>query len=509
MTPELTGVPLGSASIDRFQSVLEPDLWRQFAQTMPALSGALGGRAVWNVNSTGRGGGVAELLASLLPYERGCGVDARWLVIAGSPEFFAVTKRIHNLLHGIASNGSALGDAERARYDQTLAGNAEALRHQVKPGDVVILHDPQTAGLIPALAGAGCRVVWRCHVGIDHANAAARRAWDFLRPYVRAADAAVFSRQAYVWDGLDQRRVEIIAPSIDPFTPKNQEIDAGTVAAILHAAISLPESRSFLLQGERENSESLPLQGERENTESLPLQGEGAGGGGPAVPRPDGSLIRILHSAEMVEASPLPAGARLVVQISRWDRLKDPLGVLDGFARYVAPRTDAHLILAGPAASAIPDDPEGPAMLRQVEDAWRRLPAAVQHGVHLAGLPMADLDENAAIVNALQRRAQVIVQKSIAEGFGLTVAEAMWKGRPVVATRVGGIQDQIEDGQSGLLIDDPHDLAAFGAAVTRLLGDPTTADRLGAAATQRVRREFLAPRQLVQQARLLIKLLRE
>jgi trehalose synthase len=464
---------------------------------MPELAEVLGDRVVWNVNSTARGGGVAELLSSLLPYERGCGVDARWLVITGSPEFFAVTKRIHNLLHGITADGSELTDAERARYQATLADNADALRRRVKSGDVVVLHDPQTAGLIPALADAGCQVIWRCHIGIDHPNAPVRVAWDFLRGYVRAADASVFSRRAYVWEGLDDARVHIIAPSIDPFTPKNQELDDDTVSAILHRALSLP-SVPPRLAGE-------PLS----PSPSGGGQGGGGGGGSPVIRRQDGSVIQLTRSAEMVEASPPPADARLVVQVSRWDQLKDPLGVMDGFARYVAPHTDGHLVLAGPAASAIPDDPEGPAMLHRVEDAWRGLPQAVHERVHLAGLPMADLDENAVMVNALQRRAHVIVQKSIAEGFGLTVAEAMWKGRPVVATRVGGIQDQIEDGQSGVLIDDPHDLAAFGAAVTRLLRDPAAADRLGAAAKQRVRREFLAPRQLTQQAQLLIKVLRE
>jgi trehalose synthase len=195
------------------------------------------------------------------------------------------------------------------------------------------------------------------------------------------------------------------------------------------------------------------------------------------------------------------------VQVSRWDRLKDPVGVMQGFAQFVAPHADGHLVLAGPGASAVDDDPEEASVLREVEDQWKALTPPVRDRVHLARLPMADGEENAAIVNALQRRATVVVQKSIREGFGLTVAEAMWKGRPVVASRVGGIQDQIEDGRSGVLVD-PRDLAGFGSAVTAVLADPARAEQLGESAKARVRREFLAPRLLMQQARLSARLVR-
>jgi len=180
-----------------------------------------------------------------------------------------------------------------------------------------------------------------------------------------------------------------------------------------------------------------------------------------------------------------------VLQVSRWDRLKDPRGVLECFARHISdPAT--HLALVGPASGAISDDPEGTAVYGDVAESWRRQPDEVRQRVHLVNLLMEDLDENAAMVNALQRRSDAIVQKSLAEGFGLTVAEAMWKARPVIASRVGGIQDQIVDGESGLLIDDPTDLAAFGAAIERVLADADLAARLGVGARQRVRERFLA-----------------
>jgi trehalose synthase len=196
----------------------------------------------------------------------------------------------------------------------------------------------------------------------------------------------------------------------------------------------------------------------------------------------------------------------MVLQVSRWDRLKDPIGVIRGFADHVAPRSDAHLVYAGPAVSAVADDPEGKEVLDEVQALYEQLPADVQPRVHLAALPMDDREENAAMVNALQRRADVVVQKSIAEGFGLTVAEAMWKARPVVASRIGGIQDQIIDGVTGILLDDPFDLAAYGDAVVALLQDPERAERLGREAQQRVRNEYLPVRSLMQYLNLIERL---
>ena len=208
----------------------------------------------------------------------------------------------------------------------------------------------------------------------------------------------------------------------------------------------------------------------------------------------------------MIETLPTPHDARLVAQVSRWDQLKDPAGVIAGFAEHVAPRTDAHLIVAGPAVDAVADDPEGLEVLSECSAAWS-LPSPVRQRIHLAALPMRDSDENAAIVNALQRRADIVVQKSLAEGFGLTVAEAMWKGRPVVASRIGGIQNQIEHGQTGLLLDDPTDLARFGALLVGLLEDPATGEAIGRRAKDAVRDHFLGPRHLMQYARLLTALL--
>jgi trehalose synthase len=200
-------------------------------------------------------------------------------------------------------------------------------------------------------------------------------------------------------------------------------------------------------------------------------------------------------------------GARpIVCQVSRWDRLKDPVGVIEGLAASL-PAVDADLVLAGPAVAAVADDPEGLEVLDEVGAARSALPEAARSRVHLACLPMDDVEENAAIVNALQRRSDVVVQKSLAEGFGLTVAEAMWKRKPVVGSRVGGIQDQIVDGTSGVLIDDPTDLESFRDAVLGLLADPARARAVGQAARERVRDRFLGTAGLLRYLDLLERLL--
>jgi trehalose synthase len=215
--------------------------------------------------------------------------------------------------------------------------------------------------------------------------------------------------------------------------------------------------------------------------------------------RRDGSPGRIKRRVDVLQTGPPPpADVPLVVQISRWDRMKDMAGVMNGFVRHVDPSLGAHLLLCGPVVTGVADDPEAAEVLDECMGLWRELPHAARSRVHLACIPMSDSDENAAIVNAIQRHASVVVQKSLAEGFGLTVAEAMWKRRPVVASAVGGIVDQIEDGTHGLLVKDPADLEAFGAAVESLLQDVAGAAQLGENAHQRVVDEFLGDRHLEQ-----------
>ena len=467
----LAEVPLSPASLERFRALLG-ESYAQVDDAIAAADRLLRGRVIWHVNSTARGGGVAEMLQSLLAYARGAGVDTRWLTISGEPDFFRVTKRLHNHLHGSPGDGEVLEAKERAIYDLTLAENADALGALVRPRDIVYLHDPQTAGLIELMRSRGARVVWRCHVGLDHPNDLARAAWAFLEPYVRHADAYVFSRRAFVWEGLDESKLWLVPPSIDAFSPKNQDLEPATVEAIV-AGIGL---------GEKDAN-------------------------APAIfERQDGSRARVDRVAELDQTGPVPARAPLVAQVSRWDRLKDPIGLLRSFAEHLR-HPGAHLLLAGPSVAEVADDPEGVEVLAEVRSEWQRLRDAVKRRVHLASLPMDDIDENAAMVNAIQRRADVVVQKSLAEGFGLTVAEAMWKARPVVASRIGGIQDQIVHGETGLLVDDPTDLGAVAGALDSLLAEPDHAEAMGAAARERVRTSFLGTRHLVQYMDLINRML--
>ena len=442
-------------------SVLQRDQALEFEETISRGRALLGSSVIWNVSSTARGGGVAEMLASLLAYTRGAGVDARWVVIEGSPDFFHVTKRLHNMLHGSPGDGMGLGAKDSAIYRDTTAWNAGELVPLVQPGDVVLLHDPQTAGLIEPVQARGARAIWRCHVGIDEPNTLAEAAWAFLRPHVQPADAVVFSREAYVWEGLDHARVRVIPPSIDAFSAKNQAMDADVASSILRVAgleAGDPRGQSAFL-------------------------------------RRDGTPGRVDRRAELSGTPPLPTGARAVIQVSRWDRLKDPLGVLEAFREHISAHTDAHLALVGPSTQAVSDDPEGLAVLSEIGRHRAVCPPAVRDRIHLFSLPMEDVEENAAIVNALQRRADVIVQKSLAEGFGLTVAEAMWKARPVVASRVGGIREQIDEGATGVLVE-PRDLPGFASAVAGVLEDPVAGGEMGLRAREAVRERFLVPRHL-------------
>lgn len=469
----MQNVKVGILDPQRFAAVLPEDRFREFETGIDRARTLLEGRRVWNVNSTARGGGVAEMLRSLIAYARGMDLDVRWAVIEGDDDFFRVTKRIHNHLHGFPGDGGPLGEEEKKVYEEVTEVNSRALREMLAPEDVVIIHDPQPAGLVPPAKEISDAVIWRCHVGLDMPNDLARAAWRFLIPYIEAADAYVFSRRAFGWEGLDASKLEIIPPSIDAFSPKNQVLSEESVVGILRAADIIPDAPHRPATFTREDGRPATIQ--RRATYL------------------DGGL-------------PPPWDAPIVTQVSRWDRLKDPIGVIKGFGKYVAPYIDAHLIVAGPATEAVTDDPEGLEVIQEARRAHRDCLPEARSRIHLLSLPMEDSEENAAIVNALQRRSEVIVQKSIAEGFGLTVTEAMWKARPVVASRIGGIQDQIGHGETGILLNDPADLEEFGSRVKELLQDPPRAEEIGRAAQRSVTQNFLGSRHLLQYLSLIERL---
>jgi trehalose synthase len=467
-------VRVGVRPLERFREVLPEEDVAEALSVAARLRDRLSRRVLWNVNSTAVGGGVAEMLPPLLGYTRSVGIDSRWMVIQGTEDFFHITKRLHHAIHGSAGDGSPLGPAERKIYEEVLRDNGTEFGSLVEPGDVVILHDPQTVGLAPRLIDVGARVIWRCHIGLDVPNPEAELAWDFLQPYLEPVPFFVFSREAYVPASCDHGKSRVITPSIDAFSPKNQELSEDAVRTIL--------VHTGLVEGPP-----------------------------PADPdhgfvRLDGSPGRVDRSADVVRLGRAPTWETpLAVQISRWDPLKDMRGVLEGFAILHDGKcaVQPELVLAGPNVTGVADDPEGARVFEDVVEAWRELPHAIRRRVHLACLPVADVEENAAIVNALQRHATVVVQKSLQEGFGLTVTEAMWKAKPVIASAVGGIQDQIEDGRSGLLLKDPRDLAAFADALCSVLCEPERGVRIGKAARERVREHFLGVRHLMQYATLI------
>jgi trehalose synthase len=318
------------------------------------------GRTLWHINATAEGGGVAELLGSTLGYLRGDEIETRWLVFEADAPFFEITKRIHNRLHGDLGDGGPLDESERRHYDATTARELSGISRLVRPGDIVVVHDPQPLGLVPGLAALGATVVWTCHVGQDVPNDITRSAWAFLREDAQAAHAITFTRSAYAWEGLERTAVHVIPPCIDPFSLKNVALERDHVRQILLATglLDVPPSS------------------------------------GVGFARADGSEAPILHRAEMTEQAPAPRDAALVVQVSRWDALKDPIGVMSGFAE--APElADAHLILAGPAPSSVADDPEAERVLRSVRTRWADLRGEARGRVHIANLPTADAEENA------------------------------------------------------------------------------------------------------------------
>ena len=395
----------------RLESVIGAPRYAQLALAADQFRQVLGGRTIWNVNSTAAGGGVAEMLQVLVGYVLDLGIPIRWLVITGDAEFFAITKRLHNQIHG-SSSGAPLGAAEADHFARMLAANAVELAAQIRPGDVRCCttrrplawrrrwHRPAT-------------VVWRCHIGVDWEDDVTRAGWDFLRPHLAAAEAFVFSRQQYVPSWIPAGKAWIIPPSIDPFSPKNQQLEADTVRAIL--------VQLGVLDGPAPMAPATFM-------------------------RRDGDMDTVTRQARIIgEGRPGPVYP-VLVQVSRWDRLKDMAGVMRGFADHVAPGGDGYLMLVGPAVNDVRDDPEGAAVYGECLLQWRDLSPAARSRILLVTLPLDDVDENAAMVNALQRHATVIAQKSLAEGFGLTVAEGMWKGRPVIGSAVGGIIDQLAEG---------------------------------------------------------------
>ena len=315
------------------------------------------------------------------------------------------------------------------------------------------------------LERAGATVIWSCHIGIDHDNEYSRNAWRCLRPRLTGVRRFVFSRYTSLPEWLGGAETSILTPGIDPGSTKNLPMPDGAARAILqHLGLAA-----------------------------------GVPAATPAYDCTDGSTARLAGRPTVLDSDGAPDWDRdpVVVSLARWDRIKDPLGILDGFLERALAATGAHLLLAGPDPGHVADDPEAEAVLAGVRERWRRLPPRARARVHVACLPLTPAEESAAMVNAIQRLAAVVVKKSLQEGFGLGVTEAMWKARPVVASAVGGHLEQVQHRHSGLLVADPADIGAFGDAIVELLQEPPLAARLGQAARERARALFLNDRHFV------------
>ena len=357
---------------------------------------------IQNINSTAVGGGVAEILARMIPLLKELGINAYWDVIKGGEKFFEITKKIHNALHG---QQVAYTDEEIGLYLQTNGSNAKEMNLD---GDIMFIHDPQPCALVNYKRDDEQKWIWRGHVDFSNPD---MFTWNFLKEYIEKYDISVFSAPSFA------HRLKIpqvlISPSIDPLSEKNIDLTQETIDSIL----------------------------ERFNIDKK---------------RP------------------------LVTQISRFDYLKDPVGVIKVY-KLVKKYVDCQLVLAGGGAT---DDPEGAKVLAEVQEV-----AANDPDIFLLLLPPASDKE----INALQRASDVILQKSLREGFGLTVAEALWKSKPVIAGAVGGIPLQVTHQYSGLLT---YTIEGTAFALKQLLQNPAYAKKLGANGREQIRKNFLITRHL-------------
>lgn len=412
----LSTVPVTPKSLDAYRPVVGDAAIDEILSLAAKLQGA----RVAHVNATAFGGGVAEILATLVPLMNDAGLHAEWQVIKGADEFFHITKSMHNSLQGMYFDWNPAARDIWLHYNRL---NAELFDDTY---DFVVIHDPQPAA-IPAIldeqrGSHHGKWLWRCHIDLTDAQA---ELWDFLRGYVERYDAAIFTMKNYVKGELGVPRLYAIPPAIDPLSPKN-------------------------------------------------------------VPLPEQSIREILARYGVDPDRPM------ITQISRFDPWKDPLGVVEVYQKLKHEFSGLQLVMIASMAS---DDPEGwswyERLARRAGEDW---------DIHI----LSNLNGVGSIeVNAFQRAARVVIQKSTREGFGLVVSEALWKGRPVVAGNVGGIPLQVEDGKTGFLVNNTPECAE---KVGWLLREPAMADQMGEKGIEYVRERFLTTRYLRDYLRMFVDL---
>ena len=377
-----------------------PIVGQSVVDDLRLLAQRLQGKIIQHINSTPVGGGVAEILSRMVPLLKELGIDARWDVIKGGEQFFEVTKKFHNALHGRAE------EITQRDFDIFTETSQENIQEVNTYGEIVFVHDPQPIALIRKKSNN--KWIWRCHIDVSNPN---QKVWKFLMDFIVNYDSAVFSAPGFSQAVLPIRQF-LISPSIDPLSDKNKELSPEIIDSVL-------------------------------------------------------KKYGILNNKP------------ILTQISRFDRLKDPVGVIEAY-RQVKKYINCQLVLAGGTAE---DDPEGIKVLEEVREK-----AEQDKDVHVLLLPHSDIE-----VNALQRASTIIIQKSLKEGFGLTVAEALWKAKPVVASNVGGIPLQIKHKYSGLLC---HSIEGAAFAIKQLLNSPEYSKKLGENGKEHIRNNFLLTRHL-------------
>lgn len=393
----------------------QPIVGKNVIDELRLLGDHLKDKKIQNINSTFSGGGVAEILSRLVPLANQLGINTSWDVIQGNDDFFDVTKKFHNALHGRQED---IRDEDLNVFIETSRRNIENMKLDA---DVYFIHDPQPIMLVSRREELQGKWIWRCHIDVSHPN---QRVWDFLNQYVCKYNAAVFSAPAFSPE-LPIRQF-LISPSIDPLSDKNKDLSKAQIDAVLNKY-------------------------------------------------------------------GLDTDKPLVVQVSRFDYLKDPLGVIEAW-EMVRKSIDCQLVLAGGTAT---DDPESTKVFNEVQERANGNP-----DIKILLIPAGSDIE----INALQRAATVVFQKSIREGFGLTISEALWKSKPVVATAVGGIPLQIIDKFTGMLC---HSVDGAAYALRLLLNNPGMAARLGQNGKEHVRQNFLITRHLKEYLLLFIALQHE
>lgn len=366
------------------------------------LGAKLSGKVIQNINSTFTGGGVAEILNRMIPLMQQLGVDVRWSIIKGDDDFFSVTKKFHNALHG---RTETITDTDFSIF---LENGKRNIADTELYGDIIFVHDPQPITLVERKQEIGKKWIWRCHIDVSHAN---ETVWNFLEPFIIKYDSAVFSSPSF--SRVLPIRQFLIAPSIDPLSNKNKELPQATIDSVM-AKYGIPNDKP------------------------------------------------------------------IITQVSRFDYLKDPVGVIEAF-QIVKRNIDCCLVLAGGTAT---DDPEGEKVLTEVREKANNDP-----DIHILLLPPdSDIE-----INALQRASTIILQKSLREGFALTVSEALWKAKPVVASAVGGIPLQVKNKFTGLL---SYGIEGTAFGIRQLLSNPEYAKWLGKNGREHVRYNFLMTRHI-------------